>query len=747
MTSMPLTSAHWGTYRVEVRDGMIVALHPFEENPNPSPIGEGIVEALTDANRIRQPMIRRSWLEHGPGANSEQRGSDPYVAVSWDDAEVLVADELNRVRKKYGNSAIYGGSYGWASAGRFHHAQSQVHRFLNCIGGYTRSVNTYSFAAAEVAVPHILGDFRKYVNSVTSWSSVIANTDLFVAFGGVPIKNGQIDNGGVGRHVQLESIVDAARAGVTFINIDPDRAAIPKEVDAKWLAPRPCTDAAIMLGLAHVLLTEDLADGAFLNDYTVGYEKVCEYLTGRIDGVVKSPEWAAKISELPAETIRTLARRMAKERTMISVSWSLTRQQYGEQPYWAAITLAAMLGQIGLPGGGIGFGYSATNGIGAQYQRLPYASLPQGKNAVHDFIPVARVSDMLLNPNARFEYDGKSYTYPDVRLVYWAGGNPFHHHQDLNRLQRAWQRPETIITHEWCWTATASRADIVLPCTTPLERTDLALSPRDPYVVSMEQAIEPEGEARDDYTIFAGIADRMGCELAFTEGRTAEEWQRWIYESSRQRFAEVGLELPPLDSLRQNGWFKIDMPDRPTVMLEDFRHDPAAAPLATPSGRIELFSEKVASFGYPDCPGCAVWREPQEWLGRNNIAYPLHLICVQPHNKLHSQLDHGTISQASKINGCEPVVVSPGDAEARSISNGDKVRLHNDRGACVATAVVDDRLRPGVVQMSTGAWFRPDQDGQCINGNPNVLTPDVGTSNLGQGPSAHSCLVELKRIE
>ncbi|MEM1375209.1 MAG: molybdopterin-dependent oxidoreductase [Pseudomonadota bacterium] len=746
-----LTAAHWGTYEVKTENGRVTALLPFSEDPNPSPIGQGIVDVMDGPTRITQPMIRKSWLKSGPGARAELRGQDAFVAVDWPTAERLVADELERVRTRFGNGAIYGGSYGWASAGRFHHAQSQVHRFLNCVGGYVRSLNTYSYAAAEVAVPHILGDFRSYVNSATSWSSIIGTTDLFVAFGGIPTKNGQIDNGGVGQHGQESAVAEAAASGVQFVNINPSRAAIPASANAAWLAPRPTTDTAILLAMAYELLIADLHDRSFLARYCVGFEPVEAYLRGQSDGIAKTADWAAEISGLPAEDIRSLAHRMAAGRTMISVSWSLTRQQYGEQPYWAALTLAAMLGQIGRPGGGIGFGYSATNGIGAQYQRLRYASLPQGENRVQDFIPVARIADMLLHPGAPYDYNGERRTYPDIRLVYWAGGNPFHHHQDLARLVKAWQRPETIITHEWCWTATAQHSDIVLPCTNHLERTDLALSPRDPYLVHMDQAVEPVGAARDDYDIFAGIAGQMGLKEAFTEGRSKADWLRWIYDRSRANLAAQGLDIPAFESFKARGWHRIDMPDRPTILMEAFIADPAAAPLKTPSGRIELYSETVAGFGYPSCPGHAAWHASEEWLGRAEIGDRLHLICVQPANKLHSQLDHGGFSQGQKPDGREPVRLSPVDAQPRGIGTGDLVRLHNARGSCLATAVVTDDLRPGVVEMSTGAWFDPARDATgaviCKAGNPNTLTPDIGTSSLAQGPSAHSCLIRLDRVD
>ena len=734
-----LTSSHWGTYRVDVEEGKVMALRDFEEDPDPSPIGHGIVDVLDGPTRITTPMVRKSWLKGGPGTASDMRGEDDFIAVTWDEANRLVAAELNRVRRNHGNQAIYGGSYGWASAGRFHHAQSQLKRFLNCIGGCTSSKNTYSFAAAEVVVPHILGTFRGWVDTTTSWESIASDCELFVAFGGVPLKNGQISQGGTGEHVQRHGVSTAHKAGVRFVNVSPLRTDLMDEVGAEWIAPRPSTDSALMLGLTHTLLAEGLHDQTFLDRYTVGFERFASYLNGTDDSLAKTADWAAEICGLPADTIRDLARRMAKSRTMISVAWALTRQDHGEQPYWAAITLAAMLGQLGLPGTGLGFGYSAVNNIGLNRQQLSYASFPQGNNPVKDFIPVARITDMLENPGGRFEYDGQSYEYPDIQLVWWAGGNPFHHHQDLNRMRRAWAKPDTIIANEWCWNALAKHADIVLPCTTPLERSDIAMSPKDRYLVAMDQAISPVGQARDDYEIFCGIAAEMGVHEAFTEGRAADEWIRWIWDVSRQRASQQDIEFPDWDDFQKKGWVRIPAPDNPTIMMEEFRSDPEINPLGTPSGKIEIFSETIAGFDYDDCPGHAAWLEPLEWLGRADPDQ-LHLISNQPRNKLHSQLDHGSVSQADRSKGVEPVTMHPRDAVARGLTLGQIVRIHNQRGACLAELIVSDDIRPGVIQIATGAWYDPSEN-TCRTGNPNTLTPDKGTSALAQGPIAHSCLV------
>lgn len=739
-----LTSSHWGTYTVDVTEGRVTGLRAFADDPDPSPIGPGIVDVLDDPLRIKQPMVRKSWLDGGPGTRGETRGMDAFVAVSWDEVNRLVAKELTRVRDNFGNRAIYAGSYGWASAGRFHHAQGQLKRFLNCIGGCTYSKNTYSFAAAEVVVPHVLGTFRGHLDRSTSWESIAADCDLFVAFGGVPLKNGQISQGGVGKHIQKAGVETARAAGVEFVNISPLRSDVMEGVGAEWLALRPSTDAALMIGLAHCLLVEDLHDTDFLTNYCTGFDQFAAYLLGDTDGIPKTADWAGAICDLPAETIRDLARRMAKSRTMISIAWALTRQDHGEQPFWAAIALAAMLGQMGLPGTGLGFGYSAMNNVGLNRREIDYASFPQGQNPVKDFIPVARVTDLLNNPGARFDYDGASYEYPDIRLVWWAGGNPFHHHQDLNAMRAAWAKPDTIIVNEWCWNSLAKHADIVLPCTTTLERADLALTPKDPYQVVMDQAIQPVGQARDDHDIFRGIAAQMGVEAAFTEGRSVEGWLRWIYDISRQQAARANVELPDWDTLHRDGFVKIPAPDTPTVMLQEFRADPLAHPLATPSGKIEIFSQTIASFNYDDCPGHPVWLEPLEWLGH---AAPgqLHMISNQPRNKLHSQLDHGSVSRADRVTGREPMMMHPTDAVARGLEQGQIVRVHNARGACFAELRLSDEIRPGVIQLATGAWYDPDGE-TCLHGNPNTLTPDKGTSRLAQGPIAHSCLVSVEAV-
>jgi biotin/methionine sulfoxide reductase len=430
----------------------------------------------------------------------------------------------------------------------------------------------------------------------------------------------------------------------------------------------------------------------------------------------------------------------------------LQRAEHGEQPVWMSAVLAAILGQIGLPGGGFAYALGSTSNTGKPPLAVPLQTLPTGRNSIADFIPVARIADMLLQSGGPFDYNGQRLIYPDIRLVYWAGGNPFHHHQDLGRLRRAFARPDTVIVHGSAWTASARHADIVLPATITLEREDIGASAGDPLMVAMHRAVAPYGEARDDHDIFAGLAERLGIAEAFTEGRSPRQWLEQIYEPTRRALAERGINAPDFAQFWDDG--ELALPTLPWDggILRAFRRNPEAAPLPTPSGKIEITSATIAGFGYADCPGHPAWLPPVEGAGSPAAArFPLQLIANQPATRLHSQLDFGATSLASKIRGREPVRIHPQDAAPRGIRDGDIVRLYNDRGACLAGAVLSDALRLGVVQLSTGAWYDPEDPAAempfCVHGNPNVLTRDAGTSRLAQGSTGQLSLVEIERFD
>ncbi|MGH3357279.1 MAG: molybdopterin-dependent oxidoreductase [Nocardioidaceae bacterium] len=744
----PLTATHWGNYRARVRDGRVLDLRPVAGDDEPAGIGAGVADTLRAPSRITEPMVRESWLRDGPASADGRRGSDRFVAVSWDVALDLVAEELDRVRTHHGNEAIYAGSYGWASAGRFHHAPGQLHRFLRCAGGYTDSQNSYSLGALEVILPHVIGGGVWSIwERCPTFEEIRDDGELVVCFGGMARKNTQANSGGVARHLTGGLQRECRERGVEFVNVSPLRDDVSADLEPQWLAPRPGTDVALMLALAYEIVSRDRHDRDFLERCCVGFDRFERYLRGASDGVRKDAAWAESITQLPRAEIEALAYRIATRRTVINVSWSLQRMDHGEQAHWMGVTLSALSGSLGRPGGGFAAGLG-TSLIGVRRRRPVVASLPQGVNSVTGSIPVARVADMLLAPGSTYAYNGDNHTYPDIRLVYWAGGNPFHHHQDLNRLVRAWQRPETVVCHEAWWNPLARFSDVVFPIATSLERSDFAAGTMDLTLTPMERVVAPPEGVRTDYEVFAGLARRLSLGDAFTEGRDADAWVRELYERTRRSLAESGVDIGSYEEFRAVG--EVRVPEPEGEIAGDFaalRRDPGRYPLGTPSGRIEIFSETVDRFGYDDCPGHPVWREPYEWLGSPRTkAFPLQLLSNQPATRLHSQYDNGAHSRAAKVNGREPVRLNPADAADRDIADGDVVLLRNGRGACLAGAVLDDAVRRGVVVLATGAWFDPGAAGEPErHGNPNVLTADRGTSRLAQGPSPGSTLVEIDR--
>ncbi|MDP7652861.1 MAG: molybdopterin guanine dinucleotide-containing S/N-oxide reductase [Rhodospirillales bacterium] len=743
-------SSHWGAFTAEVRDGRLVGVQPFAHDGQPSALIDAMPDAVHDETRVAAPMVRQGYLRDGANAGGAGRGREPFVAVSWEQALDLVAGELARVKEEHGNQAIFGGSYGWSSAGRMHHARTQVRRFLYGFGGCTDQFTNYSYGAAMVFLPHIVGGFQSACGPVTSWSSIVDNTRLMVAFGGISLKNGQVNSGGMGDHAYEVWLRRAVDAGVRFVNISPLRDDGPDLLDAQWLSIRPNTDTALMLALAHTLVAEGLHDGEFVDRYCTGADRFIAYLMGESDGAPRDAEWAEAITGINAETIRGLARQMAAERTMVTATWSLQRSDHGEQTYWALIALAALLGQIGLPGGGFGFGYGSINGIGNRDTIAPMPSLGTGKNPLGLAIPVARVTDMLLSPGSTIDFNGAPMTLPDIRMVYWCGGNPFHHHQDLNRLIEGWRRPETIVVHEPWWTATARHADIILPATTSLERNDIGSSSRDRYIIAMHKAVEPVGQARNDFDIFADLSERLGFRAAYTQGRDEMAWLRHLYDEFRSGALSNRYTMPDFDTFWDQGHVEVPEADEDLVLFRNFRRDPEGHRLDTPSGKIEIYSERIAGFGYDDCPPHPTWLEPAEWLGSDKAArHPLHLISNQPKTRLHSQMDMGPVSRAAKVNGREVLLIHPDDAAPRGIQAGDVVRVFNDRGACLAGVAVGDGIEVGVVRLPSGAWYDPEDPSRPgsldKHGNPNVLTLDKGTSRLGQGPSAMSTLVEVEK--
>ena len=686
---MHLLGTHFGTYEVRRDAGGKPHIAPFSGDPAPSPLGEGLLELAAHPLRVMQPMAREGWWRGSTGA--EGRGREAFIPVSWNAALDRLAGELRDTIARHGNSAIFAGSYGWASAGRFHHAQSQLKRALNLLGGFTSSVNTYSYGTAGVLLPHILGSAqRDACDTAPYWNEISRDCRLLLAFGGFRPGNAQVEAGGSTRHMVRHWLDRCVANGCRIIVFSPDAGDVPPGLAVEHIALRPNTDTALLLGMAFVLLEEGLLDQTFLDRCTVGFEDFVAYLRA---APAKTPEWAASVCGVPASAIRDLARSLARTRTTLTLAWSLQRARHGEQPYWAAIALAAMAGQIGRPGGGIAFGLGAVGSVGNPVRRLRGPALPQGRNPVPHVIPVARIAELLENPGS---------------------------------------------------TRSARRADLVLPCSLPSERDDIAASSRDNAIVASRAVLAPPRGMLTDHAALAGLLERFGLRDAFTERRDEAGWLRHLYEGYRAAHPE----LPDFESFWSRGVAHLEgepEPADPRHRLRRFVADPATAPLDTPSGRIEITSATIASFDYRDCPGHPSWLAPEEWLGAPIASrFPIHLLSPQPQGRLHSQLDAAAASRAGKRGGREVIRLNPLDCTVRGIADGATVRVFNERGALLATAEPDAALMPGVAILPTGAWLDLDEDGLERHGNPNVLTRDIGSSALSQGPSPNSCLVEIE---
>lgn len=750
-----LSGAHWGAFEAIVANGRMLEARPVGDDPAPNELIGMAPHQVHAHNRVRYPMVRKSWLEGGPGSHPELRGRDQWVRVSWEQATRLVGDEIIRVQKEHGPQAIYAGSYGWKSVGMLHNCQALLKRLMNLAGGFLGYTGDYSTGAAQVIMPHVVGSIEVYEQQ-TTWPEVIEHSQLVVLWGCNPMVTLR-NSWNVPDHVGPGGFMALKQKGTRLISIDPVHNESARALDAEWLAPRPYTDCALLLGIAHTLLTEKLYNAAFVRDYTVGFDRFAAYLTGEADRQAKDADWAADISGLPAETIRQLARDMAKQRTMIMSGWGMQRQHHGEQQHWALVTVAAMLGQIGLPGGGFGLSYHYSSGgsptaRGGVLAGITAGTVPAGAPRP---IPVARIADCLANPGKTIDHNGGKVTYPDVKMVYVAGGNTLQQHQDINNLIQAWRRPQTIVVNEPYWTATAKYADIVLPATTSYERNDLDMggdySQR--YVFPLHQCVPPQHQARNDFDIFRALAAHMGKEQDFTEGKSEMQWLAGMYDAMAKQAAVNKVTLPPFDVFWQsNNYVQFPIPDanRHWVRFADYREDPLLNPLGTPSGKIEIYSETVAAMGYDDCPGHPTWMAPHEWYrGPEAGRFPLSLTSGHPVNRLHSQLDNTPLRAKYAVAGREAILINQQDARARGITSGDLVRAWNVRGQVLAGAVVSGDIRPGVVRINEGAWYDALDAAQpgalCTNGSVNCLTFDIGSSRLAQGNCGQMAQLEIEK--
>jgi trimethylamine-N-oxide reductase (cytochrome c) len=770
------TGSHFGAFKMKRKNGVIDQVIPFELDKYPTDMINGVKGLVYNPSRVRYPMVRLDFLLKGHKSDTSQRGDFRFVRVTWDKALTLFKDSLDEVQTQYGPSGLHAGQTGWRATGQLHSSTSHMQRAVGMHGNFVKKIGDYSTGAGQTILPYILGSTEVYAQG-TSWPLILEQSKTIILWSNDPYKNLQVGWNAETHEsfAYLAELKEKVKQGkIRVISIDPVVTKTQKYLGCEQLYVNPQTDVALMLGIAHEMITSKLHDEKFIEGYSLGFDRFVPYILGESDNVAKTPEWASKITGVSPEIIRDLAKVMTKGRTQIMMGWCIQRQQHGEQPYWMAAVLATMIGQIGLPGGGISYGHHYSSiGVPSSGAAAPGAfprNLDEGQKPLFDSndfkgasstIPIARWIDAILEPGKTIDANGAKVTYPDIKMMVFSGNNPWSHHQDRNKMKQAFQKLECVVTVDINWTATCRFSDIVLPACTTFERNDIDVygSYANRGVLAMQKMVEPLFDSLSDFDIFTRFAKIMGKETEYTRGMSEFDWIKKLYNDCKADNAGK-FDMPNFDTFWKQGYVHFGE-GQPWTRHADFRDDPEMNPLGTPSGLIEIFSRKIAQFNYDDCPGHPTWIEKSERShgGPGSDKYPMWMQSCHPDKRLHSQMcESQQYRETYTVQGREPVYLNPTDAKQRGIKDGDVVRVFNDRGQLLAGAVVSDSFPSGVIRIHEGAWYGPvGKDGSkqggseigalCSYGDPNTLTQDIGTSKLAQACSAYTCLVDFEKYQ
>jgi len=671
------------------------------------------------------------------------RGAGRFERISWAEALDTVAWEMSRVKEMYGNGALFV-PYGTGSYNQMNGSQT-ARRLLNLYGGCLGIYNSYSWAATNVATPYVFGTLRTG-NQRQDW----LNSRYILMWGWNPAEMRDGTNS--------DFFVKLARQnGARVVCIDPRHTPSAAGLADEWVPIRPGTDAAMMSAMAYVMITEGLYDAAFVHSHCVGFDQMqmpagsegaesyCDYILGTVDGVPKTPAWAEAITAVPQETIARLAREYATTRpAVLYQGYGMQRRAYGEQVVRAGCVLAAITGNVGIPGGwASGVALPAPDG-GPLEEKV----FPVGRNPVRAAIPVFLWTEAVLRGPEMTAADGvvgADRLDSPIKLIYAVASNALiNQHANINRtaaILRDEKRVELIVVQDNFLTPTARFADIVLPACTQFETWGVEDGWKfGEEVILMPQLVDPPGECKSDYRICAELAERLGIGQAYTWGRDERAWIEWILDRYRQtRFPN----LPTLDQfVASNSGVYAQPVTTPAVALADFRADPAAHPLNTPSGKIEIFSQRLQALGRPDeIP--AVPKYIPEWespFSPEAERYPLQAIGHHTLRRVHSTHENSDWLEEAFP---QRVFINPLDAAPRGIHDGELVRVYNDRGAMVLPCRLTQRILPGVVDIPQGAWWTPDEEGVDRRGSVNVLTSERWTP-LAFGTAQHTCMVEVE---
>jgi anaerobic dimethyl sulfoxide reductase subunit A len=686
-----------------VRDGRIVKIStdPRRWTPEMPPLhacvrGFGQAERVNHPDRLKHPLRRT-----GP------RGAGQFERVSWDEALDEVARQMLRVRDTYGPAAILDCSRTGSLSSL--HGRGVSQRFLHMFGGCTELWSNLSAEAEMFAIKQTYGAKAEYKSAGREPIDYV-NSRLIVMWGWSPA-DGTFGTG------TMQYLKRAKDHGVRIVCVDPRLTRSSHQLADEHIFIRPSTDTAALIAMAYVVTSQGLQDQAYLDRYVLGFDEAHlpagapaggsyrAYLLGETDGIRKTPAWAEKITGMPAATIERLAVEFATSKpAAMHCGYAPGRTVHGEQFHRAAYALAAMTGNVGIPGGNSGTSNGATGRGGIKL-------LPAGTNPTGARVASSMLADLLDR--------GRSGGYPaDIKMIYSVAGDLFNQVPNVNRIVAAAQRLEFMVVHDHFLTPTARYADIVLPATTFWERNDVHTpwAGAGHYAIFMKQAIEPMGECRNDFDICSDLARRLG--ITGYNDKTEEEWLREL----------TGGVIDDFDTFRERGLARLPAPEDAVAFAREIR-DPERHPFTTPSGKIEIYSMTLAA--KPDPYGLGAIPPIPTWIDDPiDTRYPLRLVTPKSRARTHSI--HGNQPILSRADS-DDVWINTTDAAARRIVDGQTVRVFNGRGETRMPARVTDRIAPGVVSIKEGAWFTPDASGADTRGCANVLTVDR-TSPAGAAP-------------
>ncbi len=658
------------------------------------------------------------------------KGQGKFERITWDEALDTLADKLKSVKEKHGNAGILLATGGGYLAG-LHNGGFAAARLLAQFGGYTTHYGNISSEGAVWA-------------SLTQYGSVMVgnsredmlSSKLIILWGWDPARMISGTN-------TMHHLIKARENGARIIAIDPRYHDTAATVADEWIPIYPSTDTAMMVAMAHVMITEGLHDQPFLDTYTVGFEKFQAYVMGEEDGVQKTPAWAAEITGVPADTIVRIARLYAGTKPAALMDCQgPARSAMGEQYNRCASTLCAMTGNVGRSGGSAGGGLMGIP-IGHMFRM---SAIPPGKNPVElDGPKVKGTLDIRLRVAKRIHINklfdailkGKTGGYPaDIKMMWSMCNNYVNQTGNSNKAHRALKQLDFLAVNELFMTATARYADIVLPVTTAAERSDLTRPwPSGPYFTFVNRALEPLGECKSDLDITAEVAERLGV----------KDFNPFAKDDILKMFVENNPETAPLipdfDKFRREGIHRVVL-EKPIVAFQKQIEDPENHPFETPSGKIEIFSQRVADLDNPLCPPIPKYMQvPEDRSDPLAEKYPLQLLTPHPKNRVHSELYKVEWLREVELH---QAWINPVDATARGITDGDEIYVYNDRGRVVIPAWVTERIKPGVISIFEGAWYSPDENGVDRGACANTLTPD--TYSGGGAAVMNTSLVQVEKI-